>query len=351
MAGDLLGHLEWLTPYRLFTCSWVFRLVLILYGEVHDRLMDVKFTDIDYRVFSDAASHVLNGSSPYERHTYRYTPLLAWLLVPNHILLYSFGKLVFITLDVLAGGVMYKMLRLQKMPERSAVLSCLLWLANPLTAVVSSRGNAESIMAFLILSCLFLLMRGKVSSSAVLYGLAVHTKIYPIIYCVPLMLNIGPTPWVRATPTGLVIKWHLFVTPSRLKFAFISFATFLVTSSVCYLMYGWQYLHEALLYHVTRTDIRHNFSVYFYMLYLTQGTWVGPFISLLTFFPQFLLVIMGGVKYHRDLPFCFFVQTFLFVTFNKVCTSQVISVCCHGDIYFAYFRSHSNACSWYIFFI
>lgn len=36
----------------------VLRLVLIAYGEWHDTHMDLKYTDIDYSIFSDAAIHV-----------------------------------------------------------------------------------------------------------------------------------------------------------------------------------------------------------------------------------------------------------------------------------------------------
>ena len=56
----------------LLLASWLARLVLILYGECQDRMMDVNFTDIDYVVFSDASAHVLRGGSPYDRATYRY---------------------------------------------------------------------------------------------------------------------------------------------------------------------------------------------------------------------------------------------------------------------------------------
>ena len=66
--------------------------------------------------------------------------------------------------------------------------------------------------------------------------------------------------------------------------------TFCILTGLCYAAYGWEFLEETYLHHLTRRDTRHNFSVYFYMLYLTvEDDDVG--ISLLTFVPQFLLLL------------------------------------------------------------
>ncbi|KAL8449327.1 hypothetical protein Emed_003208 [Eimeria media] len=53
----------------LFAAAAVIRALLVVYCEWHDRNMKVKFTDIDYKVYTDAAQRVLEGGSPYERHT------------------------------------------------------------------------------------------------------------------------------------------------------------------------------------------------------------------------------------------------------------------------------------------
>lgn len=46
-------------------------------------------------------------------------------------------------------------------------------------------------------------------------------------------------------------------------------------------------------------------------------------LSLAAFVPQFVLAITAGFLYGKDLVYACFLQTFVFVHFNKVITSQV----------------------------
>lgn len=78
------------------------RAVLIMFGRWQDSNLDVSYTDVDYMVYSDAAQFICQGDSPYNRSTYRYTPLLAWLLVPNCVLP-EYGKILFSAYDIMAA--------------------------------------------------------------------------------------------------------------------------------------------------------------------------------------------------------------------------------------------------------
>uniref|UniRef100_A0A1S3CRX7 GPI mannosyltransferase I n=1 Tax=Cucumis melo TaxID=3656 RepID=A0A1S3CRX7_CUCME len=75
--------------------SAIFRFVIILYSEWQDVNTEVKYTDVDYILFSDVASLMASGKSPYMSSTYRYSPLLAFLLVPNTIFHRCWGKFLF----------------------------------------------------------------------------------------------------------------------------------------------------------------------------------------------------------------------------------------------------------------
>ena len=59
--------------WHWFAIALGLRVALIYGGAWYDSAFaaDVKYTDIDYFVFSDAAALVERGQSPYERATYR----------------------------------------------------------------------------------------------------------------------------------------------------------------------------------------------------------------------------------------------------------------------------------------
>ena len=108
--------------------------------------------------------------------------------------------------------------------------------------------------------------------------------------------------------------------------------------------YGDQFLQEAYLYHITRRDIKHNFSVYFYLLYLIQGSWLSLPVGLLAFLPQASLLAVTALWLHGDIVFCCFIQTFVFVSFNKVCTSQVCVCVCVCVCVLVYVRYVCRRC-------
>lgn len=168
-------------------------------------------------------------------------------------------------------------------------------------------------------------------------------RIYPIIYALPIVLILDPNhfqPGKKPSIIGWNSRQHksnessgptnffdlnrLWVflqsmfTRSRILFGLISATVFFFFTGIFFYLYEWEFLHEALLYHLTRTDPRHNFSIYFYHIYLNYEREFSVLEKLISFLPQLIVQIVLIFRFAQDFPFCFFVQTVAFVAFNKV---------------------------------
>jgi GPI mannosyltransferase 1 subunit M len=324
---------------RLLLGSLAIRLVLIAWCEIQDKYFEVNYTDIDYIVFTDAARYISKGLSPFERATYRYSPLLAYALLPNIYVHQCFGKVMhalhglgrpvawrlnssvvqvlFAFLDVIAAVALSSLVQQYGLSRRHSTWAAAAWLLNPFTATISTRGSCDVIVIVMMLSVLWLLNKRQLLAAGALYGLAVHFRLYPIIYTPSILLAIlGP--WTAASlhkvatdrhpctdhaaaPSSLVDLLHtnaplnprckaldklqLSTHPACLYtphpvlnpwlqcsraalFGVVSLASFAALGWAFYSMYGAQFVREAYTFHLTRQDPRHNFSPYFYATYL-----------------------------------------------------------------------------------
>ncbi|KAK4094446.1 glycosyltransferase family 50 [Purpureocillium lilacinum] len=369
-----------LRPAPLFLIASALRIALLLYGTWQDAHSALKYTDIDYLVFTDAARYLVSSpaspssssagfsssASPYQRDTYRYTPLLAWLLLPTTLapqwLFFSFGKVVFALADLLAGWLILRVLlggsassrpagrvpesssqqqqqqqQQQAMtPERAGAFAAL-WLWNPMVATISTRGSSEGLLGVLTVALLWAVQRRRVSLAGALLGLGVHFKIYPFIYAPAIvwwmddehMGVISRKPSSKAGVQSSVGATTLlrFCSAARIRLALVSLATFMGLNILMYSIYGSPFIVHTFLHHLTRIDHRHNFSPYNVLLYLTSANPPAAaawHVESLAFVPQLLLscVLIPFVLAKKDLATSMMAQTFAFVTFNKVCTSQ-----------------------------
>lgn len=294
--------------------------------------MAVKYTDIDYVVFTDGTRFVAEGGTPYDRLTYRYTPLLSYLLLPNIWISSLFGKLLFVACDILVAVLLLKILRLtDSIRSTSSPLHnrwvALGWLLNPVVINVSTRGNAESVICVLVAITLFFLYSpGCLDLCAIFFGVSVHFKIYPIIYAPAFLLFITKRHNTLFHHLSLPRKLLAVVNAATLRFGLVSAGTFLLLTLWMYSLYGFQFLDQTYLYHIYRTDHRHNLSLYFYHLYISSSASApsSPLIAIGMFLPQLLLLAIVSWAYsdRHSLPVGLLLLTMSFVTFNKVCTVQ-----------------------------
>ncbi|KUI55807.1 GPI mannosyltransferase 1 [Cytospora mali] len=351
--SSLISHL-FTSPVPLYTLSILLRFFLLLYGLWQDANSPLKYTDIDYLVFTDAARFLSHHhqDGPYARETYRYTPLLSWMLLPTtwtahfqwlSVAYFSFGKVLFALADLVAGWLIVKVLTMSQrrggggggggMSAVRARKFAAIWLLNPMVATISTRGSSEGLLAVMVMALLCAVLSRRFTLVGILLGLGVHFKIYPFIYAPAIVWwmdedhipSTSPSSLTSASPLDRALA---FLTTARLKLALVSLITFTGLNLMMYALYGHPFLQHTYLHHVTRIDHRHNFSPYNILLYLTSahldGASAGFRIESVAFLPQLLLscVLIPFVMAKKDLPSTMLAQTWAFVAFNKVCTSQ-----------------------------
>jgi phosphatidylinositol glycan class M len=341
--------------HHRYLTSLIIRYAIIIITEYLYYNYGILYTDIDYHVFSDGAKHVAKLESPYERETYRYTPLLAALMIPNIKIWYPIGKFLLSTIDVGVGYLIELLLKYQhrelkeektfndiikaKKDESYFGYASLFYLYNPLTVVICTRGSADCIITFLVLLSLIYLEKKKYYLSALIYGFAVHFKIYPIIYAPSLFLYLIYKEYVKDTSQPLepiqfyqrifhriisTIKmvFNYLFTKVALSFVIISSGVFFTFLGIFYKIIGYKFLYEYLLYHLVRKDHRHNYSIFYYTIYLTYDNDFSKYLSLITFLPQMILILTVTLFLYKDINLCLIVLTMIFVHFNKVITAQ-----------------------------
>lgn len=354
-------------------------------------LVVIKYTDVDYYVYTDAARLMTQHRSPYDRSTYRYTPFLAVLMVPAVLVWEPLGKIVFAWADVLAGlltaGTLVewgcelepeaengshcddKPSNDQRLTLKHALIASATLVFSPLAINLSTRGSADSLTCALASGMLYALMRytkrrdrGMLLVAAVVFGVLVHFRLFPIIFALPLTLFIlrtsssfesrggkadgagGAAAEKRQSKTLKKRESNDPITPfARLRsvnlkdaliFALVSGSTCVLLTAAAFWMYGRDYLDEALLYHIRRVDVRHNFSLSFYPSYLrmyleASETGLRPeLMSVISLVDRLLklvpwgLQVLLGLAFYSNLPFCLMLQTIVFVIFNRVITAQ-----------------------------
>ena len=223
------------------------------------------------------------------------------------------------------------------MAERALKFASI-WLLNPVVATISTRGSSEGLLGVMVVGLLWAVLSQRILLAGMLLGLAVHFKIYPFIYGLSIIWFLESSP-DQAPEEGISLpakcskqpsklqRAKAFITPDRITLLLSSLATFTSLNILMYFIYSTPFLKHTFLHHLTRIDHRHNFSPYNTLLHLSSANSraTGLRFESLAFLPQLILsaVLIPLVLAKKDLAGTMLAQTFAFVAFNKVCTSQV----------------------------
>jgi GPI mannosyltransferase 1 subunit M len=143
--------------WKIALLGLALRLTAIYYFSRSDNYYEGLFkniVDVDYKVYLDASLY----DSPYQRHTYRYSPLLAWMVAPSYDTHQLFGKALIALFDALSIVFIYKIFEGRgnqdaQANSKAAKIVSFFYCLNPVLIYLTVRGSCEGIT--MALACAF----------------------------------------------------------------------------------------------------------------------------------------------------------------------------------------------------
>ena len=125
------------------------------------------------------------------RHTYRYTPLAAYICLVNNYFHPVCGKLIFCVCDILMGMILWRIFdTINYKNKDSTIYYVASWILNPLVINLSTRGSNDNLISLLVFISIYFVLKKQYIIGGIFYGLSVHFKIYPILYSIVFYLYI-----------------------------------------------------------------------------------------------------------------------------------------------------------------
>jgi phosphatidylinositol glycan class M len=91
--------------------GYYFRMIFILIPAFWHIAYLPTFSSHEYVVMTDAARLIYRGESPFQRHTFRHSPLLSLLMVFNLKYWHGVGKLFYCMCDIITALLLRNVLR------------------------------------------------------------------------------------------------------------------------------------------------------------------------------------------------------------------------------------------------
>lgn len=100
-------------------------------------------------------------------------------------------QVLFSAADLMVAWALSKLVILSGFNASTATNVSLAWLLNPFTFTISTRGSSDALVAFILLAILMALRWRQSFLAGILWGFAVHWRMFPVIYGPSIMLFLA----------------------------------------------------------------------------------------------------------------------------------------------------------------